>query len=443
MRRLGLFLLLALSTACSSSAPSSNAEQRHVFVGDRVVADVTLEQVSPEHWRRTTRLRGRDDVSTVHVFYDGGRVTRGAYVRGVNGQARRSLSFEVNDGVLVLVDRLVDRQLSSGSQRERLRGGRLVFPFAIGPNLHIEDEPMSATLLSPSTGTTTTTSLHIGAQAGEVILSLPPMWDGGIRMSSTTTVGPGAFAEHLVDTAPPAKRSMPKPAARGRVLKMAPTVLDGLSGQHVVEQDDAVYIAHSKTLATTTPLPKHMKPELFLQSDAPAVLQFVDDNLPKRPHPLTDAMKLAEVIHRKLQQSDDGGPPSALDTLQRWEGDCDNATALLVAALRARGHAARPVVGYRIVGDVRGPHAWAEVHTPKGWTPVDALVPGIGPFTSHIPLFEGLGTPWDMGRVLFQDEWVRALPSSTTEVDRGMVDRGKNASSPPVVSPSVPTKDAP
>ncbi len=154
---------------------------------------------------------------------------------------------------------------------------------------------------------------------------------------------------------------------------------------------------------TRPPTAAERAPGLFLESDDPRVIAFAGQHAPPTAgarSAVADALTLAEAIGRLLDTSGGGGPPSATGALERKAGDCDDATALLVASLRALGHAARPVVGYRAAGGRWVPHAWAEVYDGERWAPADAMVPGVGPFSTHLRLFDGLGSPLTLGRTL-------------------------------------------
>ena len=164
----------------------------------------------------------------------------------------------------------------------------------------------------------------------------------------------------------------------------------------------------------SAPRTQHRAPDLFLESDDPTVMAFArlhTSSLDGASSGVAaDALALAEAVGRLLDTSRGGGPPSAVGALARRAGDCDDATALLVASLRGLGHAARPVVGYRAAGGRWVPHAWAEVHDGRRWMPADAMVPGIGPFRTHLRLFEGLGSPLTLGRTLGALEIIAVPP---------------------------------
>jgi transglutaminase-like putative cysteine protease len=145
------------------------------------------------------------------------------------------------------------------------------------------------------------------------------------------------------------------------------------------------------------PVDDDRNPSSLIESDDPRVIAFA------KPHatgePLVDAARLVELIHPLVDPRKRDIPPSAINMLTKG-GDCDGAAALLTASLRAMGHAARPVVGYRHLDEKLTPHAWVEVHTPEGWLLVDPSVPRIGSAPTHLKLFNGLGSALTMGRVL-------------------------------------------
>lgn len=223
--------------------------------------------------------------------------------------------------------------------------------------------------------------------------------------------GPGLFAE-TIDEVPPAARdeaplhpSLAEPPGAYPAIRLLSEAaapwhamsLDG-PGQHVVVAPNVVAL-DSRYVDVLPPRAEHLAPAPFLEVAHPAVVDFARPAGHSRS-PLAAALLLAETAHDMIDLSDGGGPPSAVLTLERQAGDCDDATALVVAALRTLGHPARAVVGYRHLGTKLVPHAWAEVFSGDRWHSVDATLPGVGPFGTHLRLFEGLGSPYTIGRVL-------------------------------------------
>jgi transglutaminase-like putative cysteine protease len=150
------------------------------------------------------------------------------------------------------------------------------------------------------------------------------------------------------------------------------------------------------------PVAGHRAPAWGIESEDDPVVRFARRvTAAAARSPLVDALALAEAIFERMAGRPDAGPPSALRMLAAFRGDCDHATALLVACLRALGHPARALVGYRLWQGRLAPHAWAECwEDRRGWFPVDATLPGMGPFDTHLRLFEGLGSPFTLGRAL-------------------------------------------
>ena len=225
-------------------------------------------------------------------------------------------------------------------------------------------------------------------------------------------VGPGAFVESrrqeaggtsLFEMAPSAEDALidwgDTLSLGGLVLPGVVFALDGPGQKRKESGHRKVTVQWNKTVSyQVPPLASHRQPAIFLESDDPTIKEFADTH--GGEDVWQDALQIAAAIHQQTDTRKGGGPPSAVGTLRRKAGDCDDATALLVAALRARGHAARPVVGYEQSSGRFVPHAWAEVWNGEEWLMVDPLRPGIGPFPSHLKLFEGLGSPLTMGRVI-------------------------------------------
>jgi hypothetical protein len=84
------------------------------------------------------------------------------------------------------------------------------------------------------------------------------------------------------------------------------------------------------------------------------------------------AEELVHWVHGRLRRAAPTGPPSAVATLDRRLGDCNEATVLYVALARAAGLPARAVAGLVYVNDRFYYHAWPEVYL-DGWVAVDPL----------------------------------------------------------------------
>lgn len=231
--------------------------------------------------------------------------------------------------------------------------------------------------------------------------------------------GPGAFFEG--DTAPSLDTAPAEPTlvAKGRpkALRLMGVVevfgalcLDG-PGQRAGGVGVVEYVDDNARPLTTAPTAVDREAALFIESTDAAVRTFAG----AAGEPLADAARIADAVFPLVDAAASDQPPDAKAMLTT-HGDCDGAAALVTASLRALGHAARPVVGYRFVEDGAGaggrfvPHAWSEVYTPTGWVLIDATVPRVGgPADTYLKLFHGLGSALTMGRVLGR---VRIEPTS-------------------------------
>ncbi len=235
----------------------------------------------------------------------------------------------------------------------------------------------------------------------------------------------GAFVDVPVGTAPPvfagpstspplAWPKSPANSAPTSPAKSAGTTLtlqlDGLAGlgpalqldgpgQRGALADAIPVVVLDATIQDTRPPAAHdFHHAPFIESRSGPVAAFAKQHGEGKA-PLDAARAIVEAVHGKVDAAKGGGPPSAMVMIDEG-GDCDSAVALVVAAMRALGHAARPVVGWRIVDGALVPHAWAEVWTTEGWVAADATLPGVGRFADHVRLFDGLGSALTMGRVL-------------------------------------------
>lgn len=381
--------------------------ERTLFLGGAPVATIVEERSSSPSGTRVHRqsalLPRRDDRAVVVVSLDeDGFVVSASYTReGPRGGRRVELRSKAGRRWL---------EVPATGRRAALPAR----PVVLFDTLHLVTVPerTSVTLVDLASGE---------AAPGAVlplegaVVALDERGDWLARAFPPTEsqaggrVGPGAFEESA--TAPEAAVALDvSPAVPGRDTLRGPWSLDGLRlsedalslsgpGQERLPGGPALRLRVARELTDERPAPQaYRDPELFLESDHPDVVAFAKRHA--RGSAATDALALAEGIAALVDTSKGGGPPSALSTLQRRAGDCDDVTALLTASLRALGHPARAVVGYRLWRGRLEPHAWGEVYTERGWLPVDALVPGLGPFETHLRLFEGLGSPLTMGRVL-------------------------------------------
>jgi hypothetical protein len=387
---LGVGVVFGAGAACG--ARPGGAEQRRTvtFRGD-VVAHVT-ERVDGARLVRSTSFDG-DVIDLVAELDADGFVRRATSVRrrgravlravGLSGRSVTTLADEHGQpaadgrpatGAVALPDRPAVLVELVHRLRLTAAASAVLVDLGAGEVLDVRIERRGPELV-------------VLDAAGHVVVRALPEGD---------RVGPGAFAE---GDAPP---SLPSPPVEIPVPGLA--TLRGLRAPRA-----------EALLGTPSPLRTagHVAPGLFLESAAPAVRAFahavcgeaVDDDAARTRRVLEDARRVGEAVRPLVDAARTHEPPAATTMLQRG-GDCDGAAALVVAALRACGHAARPLVGYRLVdaGGTRArlvPHAVAEVYTATGWVKVDATMPALGSLEdTFLPVVEGLGGALSLGRLL-------------------------------------------
>lgn len=128
--------------------------------------------------------------------------------------------------------------------------------------------------------------------------------------------------------------------------------------------------------------PYYLLPEKGVESDAPSIVTLAEKITSPAIDPMEKAKKLFAYINSSMQyQPQSEGVHSALRTLQRGWGSCEDFSLLYIALCRSVGIPARYVSGYRFSPEEVGrretdldqfAHAWVEVYLPGiGWLPVD------------------------------------------------------------------------
>jgi hypothetical protein len=230
------------------------------------------------------------------------------------------------------------------------------------------------------------------------------------RAARRGQVGPGGFVEEpLLESesasqacaalSPKLERRPRKLLLEGLADALASLTLSG-PGQRVDTQDArGPILAFDASFVDVTPPQRADRIGTpLLEVDDPRVLAFARARAAGLD-PLEDARKIVEAVHDRVDPARTDVPPTAVAMLEHG-GDCDVAAALVVASLRALGHAARPVVGMKLHDGALVPHAWAEVYTSNGWTMADATLPAVGVLSTHVKLAAGTGSALNMGRVL-------------------------------------------
>lgn len=145
---------------------------------------------------------------------------------------------------------------------------------------------------------------------------------------------------------------------------------------------------------TPADLDRYLKPEPFIESDAPEIRAAAERMIAG----VTGARAKAERITREVNTMLDKRPtvslPSALEVLRTKVGDCNEHTALFVALARSVGIPARISVGVAYVRGAFYYHAWPEVYIDEGkgrglWLPVDPTFDQFPADATHLRLARG------------------------------------------------------
>lgn len=138
----------------------------------------------------------------------------------------------------------------------------------------------------------------------------------------------------------------------------------------------------------------------WLQSTHPEIQRFAQQAVGRSRDSGRRMGRLERAVRAALAtKSLRVGYASALEALQRGEGDCTEHAVLLAAAARALGIPARVVTGLAYAprfgtrNDVFVPHAWVIAWTGKRWQGFDAALPRFD--SGHIGLTAGSGDPFD------------------------------------------------
>jgi hypothetical protein len=202
-------------------------------------------------------------------------------------------------------------------------------------------------------------------------------------------VGSQAGACPLIDGRRAGKLSDPRASKRLRVRLNGPAQgLDGLAShrQQVKERlPDAVVMElvaqkqPENMAALGAPMPAEMTDFLAssasIQSDDEQIVNLAQEITGGKTNCFAAAKAINEWVYRNIVKQPTVSLPSALDVLQRREGDCNEHTYLFVALARAAGLPARINVGivYAEVDDRPGAfyyHAWPSVYVGQ-WVEMD------------------------------------------------------------------------
>ncbi len=132
-----------------------------------------------------------------------------------------------------------------------------------------------------------------------------------------------------------------------------------------------------------------LKAESLVQSDHPRMRDAARRVVGDAADTVEAAQRLRRWIHDELEQKAVVGVPSALETLNKRVGDCNEHATLFAALARAAGVPARIAVGLAYQRGRFGYHAWNEVLTADGWLSVDPTWDQLPADVGHLRIVSG------------------------------------------------------
>jgi transglutaminase-like putative cysteine protease len=141
-------------------------------------------------------------------------------------------------------------------------------------------------------------------------------------------------------------------------------------------------------------LAPYLRPELFLESDAPEIVAEAKKAAEGLDPGRSLAEKLVRHVNALLEKKPTVSLPSAAEVLRTGVGDCNEHTVLYVAMARALGIPSRIAVGLVYLHGGFYYHAWPEVFVKEGadrgrWIAVDPTLNQFPADVTHVRIARG------------------------------------------------------
>jgi len=242
---------------------------------------------------------------------------------------------------------------------------------------------------------------------GEVVREESPMGLQVVRetqQQAQALAVPGAVQADMLEASAlvpvrPRRIDDPRTVARLRVRIDGLTGLDGgdLEGAGQSNADGTIEVTDARDLtpaAAAGDLEAYLRPELFLESDAPEIRAEAEKAAAGATTPRLRADRLARHVHAIVEKRATVSLASALEVLKTRVGDCNEHTALYVAMARSLGLPARIAVGLVYLRGAFYYHAWPEVWIAETagrglWLPVDPTLNQFPADATHVRLARG------------------------------------------------------
>jgi transglutaminase-like putative cysteine protease len=135
-------------------------------------------------------------------------------------------------------------------------------------------------------------------------------------------------------------------------------------------------------------LEEYMQPNALIQSDDKRIIEQTKKILAGEQNARAAAKKLNDWVYNALAKKPVVSIPSALEVLNRREGDCNEHTALYTALARAAGIPTRMIAGIVFMENGFYYHAWPEVWV-GDWMAVDPTFNQFPADATHIRFASG------------------------------------------------------
>jgi hypothetical protein len=155
----------------------------------------------------------------------------------------------------------------------------------------------------------------------------------------------------------------------------------------IIQKEDLAKLPDVISNMNTIP-DRFVRPELFIESDHPKIMNLVKKIVTDEDTPLEKANKLMIWVNKNIEKRPVLSLPDALATLLNKVGDCNEHAVLLAALSRAAGIPARIEVGLVYLNGRFYYHAWNLLYIGK-WITADATFGQIPADVTHIRFTSG------------------------------------------------------
>jgi hypothetical protein len=155
----------------------------------------------------------------------------------------------------------------------------------------------------------------------------------------------------------------------------------------IIQKEDLVRLPDVINNMNTIP-DRFVRPEPFIESDHPKILNLVEKIITDDDTPLEKANKLMIWVHKNIEKRSVLSMPDAVATLINKVGDCNEHAVLLAALARAAGIPARIEAGLVYLNGRFYYHAWNLLYIGK-WITADSLFGQLPADVTHIRFSSG------------------------------------------------------